>query len=123
MSKPENVVTVTVSAPVGSGKSAIMGEIEIAMTAIGVRVTHADEVAGRSERNMTHADWQSALDMYHPRVVLVEHNSGTSSHWDAWYAGLPSDLTRRLSLHDFKRLGQAFKAAFLLDFSNEGVKP
>ena len=66
----ENVVTVTVSGPTGSGKSAICGEIEIALRAIGVPVTWDD----RGERRMTHADWQSALDLYQPSVVIMEVN-------------------------------------------------
>lgn len=32
--------------------------------------------------------------------------------WDKWYAGLPDDLRAKLSLHDFKRLGECFKTAF-----------
>ena len=36
-------------------------------------------------------------------------------HWDIWYAGLPADLRAKLSLHDFKRLGECFKAAFRID--------
>ena len=32
--------------------------------------------------------------------------------WDRWYAGLPDDLKRKLSIHDFKRLGDCFRAAF-----------
>lgn len=32
--------------------------------------------------------------------------------WDAWYGSLPGDLRRKLSLHDFRRLGDCFKAAF-----------
>jgi len=35
-----------------------------------------------------------------------------SEQWNAWYANLPDDLRRRLSIHDFKRLGDCFKAAF-----------
>lgn len=65
-------VVVTVSGPVGCGKSAIAGEIEIALRAIGVPVLYADPVAAQSEKNMTHADWQTALDMYRPSVVIVE---------------------------------------------------
>lgn len=65
-------VVVTVSGPVGCGKSAIAGEIEIALKAIGVPVTYQDEVGAQSEKNMTHADWQTYLEMYKPRVVLVE---------------------------------------------------
>ena len=68
-------VTVEVSGPVGSGKSAILGEIEIALKAIGVPVRYADEAAAQSEKNMTHADWDYALEMYKPTVVLVERAS------------------------------------------------
>lgn len=69
---PMNVVTVTVSGPCGCGKSAILGEIEVAMKALGVPVRYLDEAAAQSEKNMTHADWQTYLDMYRPNVVLVE---------------------------------------------------
>lgn len=65
-------VTVTVSGPVGCGKSAIAGEIEIALRAVGVPVRFADEKEARSEKNMTGADWASYIDMYKPSVVIVE---------------------------------------------------
>jgi hypothetical protein len=68
----KHVVTITASGKVGSGKSAVLGEIEIAMKALGVPVRYLDEASAQSEKNMTHADWQSALDMYQPEVVLVE---------------------------------------------------
>lgn len=67
-----NEVTVTVSGPVGCGKSAIAGEIEIAMKAIGVPVRYADSATAQTEKNMTHADWGADLDLYKPSVVLVE---------------------------------------------------
>ena len=67
-----HTVTITASGPVGSGKSAILGEIEIAMKALGVPVTWADLKSAQQEKNMTHADWASALEMYQPSVVLVE---------------------------------------------------
>lgn len=66
----ETKLTVTVSGPVGSGKSAICGEIELAMKAIGVQVAWDDE----GENNMTHADWASALDLYKPSVAIREDN-------------------------------------------------
>lgn len=68
----KNVVTVTVSGPVGVGKSAIYGEIEIALRAVGVMVQHADPVAAQSEKNLTDADWAHWLDLYQPIVVLRE---------------------------------------------------
>lgn len=66
------VVYVEVSGLTGSGKSAVMGEIEIAMRALGISVEHDDDF--QSEKNMTHADWQKALELYQPRVVLRERN-------------------------------------------------
>lgn len=72
---PRRVVTeifVTVSGPVGCGKSAVAGEIEIALRAIGLSVRYADAAAAQAEKNTTHADWQAYLEMYKPSVVLVE---------------------------------------------------
>ena len=65
-------VRVIVAGPVGSGKSAIAGEIEIAMKAIGVSVRFADERAARAEKRLTHANWTRDLEMYQPTVVLEE---------------------------------------------------
>lgn len=44
----------------------------------------------------------------------------TTECWNEWYGNLPSDLTRKLSIHDFKRLGDLFKTAFDVPAS---VKP
>jgi hypothetical protein len=66
------VVTVTASGPVGRGKSAVLGEIEIALQAIGLTVRYEDEPAAVSEKRLTHADWATALDLYQPTVILVE---------------------------------------------------
>lgn len=65
------VVTVTVTGPTGCGKSAICGEIEIALKAIGLDVVWH---SGKQEKNMTGADWAGALDLYCPRVVIEEVN-------------------------------------------------
>jgi hypothetical protein len=32
--------------------------------------------------------------------------------WDRWYATLPDELKRKLSVHDFRRLGECFRVAF-----------
>ncbi|EOF5091064.1 ead/Ea22-like family protein [Salmonella enterica] len=64
-------VLVTVSGFTGCGKSAIAGEIEIAMKAIGVPVTWSD---GGAEKRMTGADWMTAIEMYKPSVRIVEVN-------------------------------------------------
>lgn len=64
-------VLVTVAGFTGCGKSAIAGEIEIAMKAIGLPVTWAN---GDSEKRMTGADWLTAIEMYKPTVRIVEVN-------------------------------------------------
>lgn len=68
----KGVVYVEVYGLTGTGKSAVMGEIEIALKAIGLTVEHDADF--QSEKNMTHADWQWALDLYKPTVRLREHN-------------------------------------------------
>lgn len=64
-----NQITVTVSGSVGSGKSAMCGEIEILCKALGLQVEWA---AGQQEKNLTHADWTEALEMYKPVVTIIE---------------------------------------------------
>ncbi len=68
--KPGEVL-VTVSGFTGCGKSAIAGEIEIAMRAIGVPVTWSN---GDAEKRTTGADWLTAIEMYKPAVRIVEIN-------------------------------------------------
>lgn len=65
-------VKIIVSGPVGCGKSALLGEIEILMKALGVPVRYEDEAAAQIEKGMTHAAWQTYLEMYKPSVVLIE---------------------------------------------------
>ncbi|MCY6538784.1 ead/Ea22-like family protein [Escherichia coli] len=64
-------VLVVVSGFTGCGKSAIAGEIEIAMKAIGVQVQWTN---GDAEKHMTGADWLTAIEMYKPTVRIVEVN-------------------------------------------------
>nr|WP_231566290.1 MULTISPECIES: ead/Ea22-like family protein [unclassified Serratia (in: enterobacteria)] len=64
-------VLVTVSGFTGCGKSAVAGEIEIALRAIGLPVVWTN---GDAEKRMTGADWLTALEMYKPRVRIVEQN-------------------------------------------------
>ncbi|ENB3251423.1 ead/Ea22-like family protein [Escherichia coli] len=64
-------VLVVVSGFTGCGKSAIAGEIEIAMKAIGVPVKWTN---GDAEKRMTGADWLTAIEMYKPNVRIVEVN-------------------------------------------------
>ncbi|EIF5990885.1 ead/Ea22-like family protein [Escherichia coli] len=64
-------VLVVVSGFTGCGKSAIAGEIEIAMQDIGVPVQWTN---GDAEKRMTGADWLTAIEMYKPTVRIVEVN-------------------------------------------------
>ncbi|HAW6007290.1 TPA: ead/Ea22-like family protein [Escherichia coli] len=64
-------VLVVVSGFTGCGKSAIAGEIEIAMKAIGVPVKWTN---GDAEKRMTGADWLTSIEMYKPTVRIVEVN-------------------------------------------------
>ncbi|HAV0897355.1 TPA: ead/Ea22-like family protein [Salmonella enterica subsp. enterica serovar Infantis] len=64
-------VLVVVSGFTGCGKSAVAGEIEIAMKAIGVPVQWTN---GDAEKHMTGADWLTAIEMYKPTVRIVEVN-------------------------------------------------
>ncbi|EGT4280085.1 ead/Ea22-like family protein [Cronobacter malonaticus] len=64
-------VLVTVSGYTGCGKSAIAGEIEIALRAIGVPVEWA---GGDAEKRMTGSDWLTAIEMYKPSVKIIEVN-------------------------------------------------
>lgn len=57
---------------VGSGKSALLGEIEILLKAMRVPYRHGDPEAWKSEVNLTGADWQSELERTKPVVVLRE---------------------------------------------------
>ena len=62
-------VTITVSGPVGSGKSALCKEIEILCRALGVPC-HWE--GGQQERNLSGGDSYDELAMYQPSVVLRE---------------------------------------------------
>lgn len=62
-------VTITVSGETGSGKSAICGEIEIALKAVGVSVIWKN--ADREYWAHGNEYW---LDLYKPEVEIIEHN-------------------------------------------------
>jgi hypothetical protein len=62
-------VTITVSGPVGSGKSALCKEIEILCRALGVR---CEWRGGREERNGAGGDSADELELYKPTVTLHE---------------------------------------------------
>jgi hypothetical protein len=70
-SVPDGHVHVQVSGLTGSGKSAVAGEIEIALRAIGLDVEWVDS---ESEKRMTHAEYVSALELYKPKVRIFEKN-------------------------------------------------
>lgn len=66
-----DTVYIEVSGLTGIGKSAICGEIEIALKAIGLSVNWQD---GLAEKYMTDADWFHYLELHNPRVVIMERN-------------------------------------------------
>lgn len=78
MGDVKHEVHVTVSGETGIGKSAILGEIEIALKAIGVPVRYTDEEQERSDKNMVRGDWANDLEMYQPSVVLEEAPASAS---------------------------------------------
>ena len=67
-----NEVTITAAGRVGSGKSALLGEIEILLKALGVPYRYADPKAAQVEKNLTHADWVGEIERTKPTVVLAE---------------------------------------------------
>lgn len=67
-------ITVTVSGETGSGKSAIAGEIEIALKAIGVP-TFVQE-----RDTMVHADYMHWIELYKPEVTIYEQNIPRPAH-------------------------------------------
>jgi len=73
-------VLVTVSGLTGSGKSAVAGEIEILCKALGLEV---EWVESEEEKRLTHADWTEALELYKPRVRIVEVNIPRAQASDA----------------------------------------
>jgi hypothetical protein len=84
-SVPDGHVHVHVSGSTGSGKSAVAGEIEIAMCAIGLDVEWA---GSESEKRIAHADYTSALELYKPKVRIFEKNISGAP------AEAPADLVR-----------------------------
>ena len=69
-----NEVTITAAGRAGSGKSALLGEIEILLKALGVPYRYADPKAAQVEKNLTHADWVGEIERIKPTVVLAEVN-------------------------------------------------
>ncbi|MEH4265876.1 ead/Ea22-like family protein [Klebsiella aerogenes] len=109
-------VLVTVAGFTGCGKSAIAGEIEIAMKAIGVPVTWAN---GEAEKRMTGADWLTAIEMYKPTVRIVEENIPSAAGIQAE----PVTTTNKLvnsSVQGESRCGT--KCAPALDSSSKNAK-
>jgi hypothetical protein len=67
----DGVVYVEVSGLTGTGKSAVAGEIEVAMLALGLEVQWTE---GDSEMRLNHADFAGELELYKPRVEIRERN-------------------------------------------------
>lgn len=61
-----------------------------------------------------------AVDLDIPQTAEEREQRRITGGWDRWYANLPNDLRRKLSIHDFKRLGDCFRLAFRIP---ETVRP
>jgi hypothetical protein len=44
--------------------------------------------------------------------LLPEEPTSAVYAWDRWWRELPDDLRRKLSVHDFRRLGELFRDCF-----------
>lgn len=53
-------------------------------------------------------NWEGRCVFCGELVGLTE----TEQRWNKWYASIPKDLTKKLSLDDLKRIGDCFKGAF-----------
>lgn len=103
MSERKHEVHVAVSGAVGIGKSAIAGEIEIAMKAIGVPVSYVDEREAQIEKNMTHADWAGEIERLQPSVV-IEEVPISSSAMEHVYGLLWSVTTDDKRVHEARKI-------------------
>lgn len=73
-------VTIIVTGETGSGKSAIAGEIEIALKAIGVPV----EWQSADREHWTHGN-EYWIDLYKPEVTIVEQNIPVKDSQQDWF--------------------------------------
>ena len=116
-------VTVTVSGPIGSGKSAIAGEIEIAMRAIGIKVRYADPSGAESEKRLTHADWQQAIEDCNPSVVIVEAApSPAPSGWLPIESAPKDGSTVLAILEDSQDTGMVYTIEWRDEMAKEEIK-
>jgi hypothetical protein len=54
----------------------------------------------------------TTVDLDIPKTAEEREALRITGGWDRYYANLPDDLKRKLSIHDFKRLGDVFREAF-----------
>ena len=57
-------------------------------------------------------DSMKSVDLNIPHSAEEREEQRLIGGWDRWYASLPEDLKRKLSIYDFKRLGDCFREAF-----------
>lgn len=72
-------LTLTISGDVGSGKSALIGEIEILLRALKIPFRHEKPEDAAYERRMANGDWITELERLQPSVVLVEAGPPTAA--------------------------------------------
>lgn len=106
MAERKNEIRVLVAGECGVGKSAIAGEIEIAMRAIGVPVRYEDEEQAASDKRMVRGDWADDLAMYQPSVVL-EETVPSPSELEKVYGLLWGVTTDDARVHEARKIALA----------------
>jgi adenylylsulfate kinase-like enzyme len=70
-------VTVTISGPVGCGKTAVYVEVFIALKSMGLEIVHEDEDGFNSEINSGMGDSHDILTTFKPLIIMVEKVDAT----------------------------------------------
>lgn len=72
----DTVVVVTIFGPTGSGKSRVALEIEVALCAVGVAISYADDDDERQAREEARAEARGFYKPFLPeRVIIQEINT------------------------------------------------
>ena len=71
------------------------------------------KLAHSNQKTMDWIDFKAAIENGNEDMIFdeLQQMRGRTVDWDNYYNNLPSDLKRRLSFHDFRRLGKVFQTA------------
>jgi hypothetical protein len=73
--------------------------------------------------NRDEDDGQMTVELNIPHSAEEREEQRLTGGWDRSYASLPEDLKRKLSIYDFKRLGDCFRQAFDIPASRRPIPP